>query len=99
MSSIQQDVGAAVQEVVGGAQGSPCELAVHGNHQASVRRSRVPQDNVATALAIDHVPRLLEGLNGLSAGDPRQPGQVATSTISSSIGGGIGSFRSRRLSR
>jgi len=61
------------------------------NNEAPVRAFRVPQNNVASALAIYLVTQAFEGANCLCPRNNGELAQTATSTTSSSIGGGIGS--------
>jgi len=61
-------------------------------------RLAVPENDVAALLPIDLVPKTAEGSDRLTARDARKDTQTATSMTSSWIDGGIGSFRSRRLS-
>jgi len=67
--------------------------------QAPVRGILVAEDDVATGLTIFAVADLGECSQRLSAGDDRETRYIAISTISSLIGGGIGSLCFFRLSR
>ena len=73
------------------AQGAPGEFLVVRDRQAPVRRILVAEDDVATGLTIFAVADLDECSHRLSAGDDRETRHIAISTISSLIGGGIGS--------
>ncbi len=57
------------------------------------------QNNMAPCLVINLVPNLAKGFHSLFSRNQRRLLQKATSTISSSIGGGIGSLCFLRLSR
>jgi hypothetical protein len=57
------------------------------------------QDDVAAALPVDFVPKTTERIDHLPTRNSRQNAHIATSMISSLIAGGIGSPRSRKLSR
>ena len=61
-------------------------------------RLAVPENDVAALLPIDLVSEPPERSDCLTARDARKDAQTATSMTSSWIDGGIGSFRSRRLS-
>jgi hypothetical protein len=54
---------------------------------------------VAAPLAIDFVPELVECGHGFAPRDAREDAHTAMSMTSSLMDGGIGSPRSRRLSR
>jgi hypothetical protein len=82
-----------------GAKRSFADLAMVRNGKAAMRRLRMPEDNMAAALAIDFIPEPPEGGDGFSARDPRKDAHKATSTTSSEMDGGMGSPRSCRLSR
>lgn len=56
-----------------------------------MRAFGMSQDDVASALAVYLVSKPLKRTDCLRAGDTGQLAQTATSTTSSSIGGGIGS--------
>lgn len=62
-----------------------------GHDQASMRPLRMPEDDVASPLMIDLVSKTLEGADCLRTRDTGEATHTATSTTSSSIGGGIGS--------
>lgn len=61
------------------------------NDEASVRAFGTPKEDVASPLSVHLVSKALEGSNRLRTRDTRQLAHTATSTTSSSIGGGIGS--------
>jgi hypothetical protein len=69
------------------------------NHDPSVRVTRLSQDDVASALVIRLITEFLKRPNDLAARDLGKPRQMATSTSSSAIGGGMGSLCAARLSR
>lgn len=79
--------------------GSFRNFIVVGNHKAAMWRVSLSQDDVASSLPVPLVAQLAQGLDHLSAGDPREMAHPETSTTSSSIEGGIGSLCSRRLSK
>jgi hypothetical protein len=81
-----------------GAQSALGEFPMIRNGQASMRRLRLPQDNVAAPLTIDLVPKAAKDSDRLSARNARQGTHTATSMTSSWIDGGMGSLRARRLS-
>src|SRR3989304_9743154 len=75
------------------AQGAPGEFRVVRDSRAAGGRVLAAEDDVATGLTIFAVADLDECSHRLSAGDDREPRHIAISTISSLIGGGIGSGR------
>ena len=80
------------------AQGSLCHLSMVRHGESAMGRLAVPKNDVAALLPIDLVPEAPERGNCLTARDARKDAQTATSITSSWMDGGIGSFRSRRLS-
>lgn len=68
------------------------------NGQAAMGRLGMPEDDVAALLAIYLVPEAPKRGDCLTARNARKDTHTATSMTSSWIDGGIGSFRSRRLS-
>jgi hypothetical protein len=69
------------------------------DREASVRRIDMPQDDVAPSLVIGFISGTTQGLDRITPGDEREVTQGETSTISSEIGGGMGSEWRFRLSR
>jgi len=57
------------------------------------------QSDVAALLMVEPVADPGQGLDQLSAGNHRKPGHTATSTISSEMGGGMGSWCFSKLFR
>jgi len=80
-----------------GAQRSSRYFTVIWHHDSAVRRSRVAKHDMAAALPIHLVSGFLQNSNDAAARDHRQPRHYS-STISSVMGGGIGSPCSCRLS-
>ena len=76
-------------------------VMVGDGHGATFRVRRMPQADVASALADDQVSDLLQRADGLSTRDDRQAGHTSTRTSVSSEGevAGIGSPSSARSSR
>ena len=60
---------------------------------------RMSQNDVASRLVVDLITEPAESLDGLLTGADRQVAHVGTSTISSVMGGGIGSPCFLRLAR
>jgi hypothetical protein len=81
------------------AQSSLRELSMIWNGKAAMGRLAVPENDVAALLPIDLVPEAPERGDSLKTGNARKDTHTATSMTSSWMAGGIGSFRSRRLSR
>jgi hypothetical protein len=80
-------------------QGALGELFVVRDGQATVWRVSVAENDVAAGLTIFAVADLEECSHCLATRDDRETRQIAISTVSSLIGGGIGSpcvFRLRR---
>lgn len=82
-----------------GAQGALGQFRVVGHREAAVRGLAVPQNDVAAGLVVNFVAELPERADSGPAGDDREPGQTATSTISSVMAGGTGSPCLARLAR
>lgn len=80
------------------AQGSLCNLSMVWDGKAAMGRLAVSENDVTALLPIDLVPEASERSDRLTARDARKNTQTATSMTSSWMDGGIGSFRSRRLS-
>jgi len=70
-----------------------------GKRKAPVRRLGLPKDDMASPLAINFVPEHPKGGDGFAPRDARKNAHTAMSMTSSLIAGGIGSPRSRKLSR
>jgi len=81
-----------------GTERSFADLAMIRNGEAAMRRLRMAEDDVAAALPIDLIPEPPEGSDSFSR-DPGKDAHSATSITSSEMAGGMGSPRSRRLSR
>jgi hypothetical protein len=64
-----------------------------------MRRVIVPENNMAVRLVVYGITDPLQCLADLSSGDRRQPVQTDTSTISSSMDGGISSLCFLELSK
>ena len=75
------------------------DFAVIRDREPAKRRLAMSQDDVTALLTVDLVPEPAERGYGRSPGYPRQQTHTATSITSSWMEGGIGSPRSRRLSR
>ena len=75
------------------------ELSMVRNRQTAMRWLRFPQDDVRPPLPVTLESDFLQRSHHLPAGDSWQPAHTVTSTISSSIEGGIGSLWDSRLSR
>lgn len=69
----------------------------HG--EPAIRWPDTAKNDMAPLLPIDLVSKATKRGDGLTTRDPRQRAQTATSITSSRIDGGMGSPRSRRLSR
>jgi hypothetical protein len=82
-----------------GTQGSLGHLVVIRDREAPVGRIHMTQDDVAASLVIGFLSDLAQSLDDIAAGDERDLTQIETSTISSEIGGGVGSEWIFRLSR
>jgi len=80
------------------AQGSLRDFSMIRDCKTAMGRLAVPENDVAALLPIDLVSDAPERSNCLTARNARKDTQTATSMTSSWIDGGIGSFRSRRLS-
>jgi hypothetical protein len=80
------------------AQGSLRDFSMIRDCETAMRRLAAPENDVAALLPIDLVPKAAESGHRLTARDARKDTQTATYMTSSWIDGGIGSFRSRRLS-
>ena len=80
-------------------QGPYRDLLVIGDHNSPMGRVNMTQNNMAASLPIEFISDSLQRLHQLAPRNPRQIAHPATSTISSEIGGGIGSPCACRLSR
>jgi hypothetical protein len=80
------------------AQRSLCDLSMIRDGEAAMGRLRVPEDDVAALLPVYLVPKAPEGSDCFTTRNAREDTHTATSMTSSWMEGGIGSFRSRRLS-
>ena len=80
------------------AQGSLRNFSMIRNGEKPVRRLGVPENDVAAVLPIYLVPEAPKGSDCLTTRNAWKDTHTATSMTSSWIDGGIGSFRSRRLS-
>ncbi len=75
------------------------ENLVVRNDQSTKRGSSVPKDHMAAPLTIDLVTDPREGADHIRTRNNRELAHTATSTISSSIEGGMASSWASRLSR
>lgn len=82
-----------------GSKSSLCKFAVIRNCEPTKGRDRVAKYDVTALLAVDFIAKPLERGDRIATRDPREGAHTATSMTSSWIDGGIGSPRSRRLSR
>ena len=80
-------------------QGPLREDLVVRNDKSAKRGSSVPKDHMAAPLTIDFVTDTREGADRIRTRNNRELAHTATSTISSSIEGGIASSWASRLSR